>query len=334
MAMLLTLVGMSLSALLVPTVANQVTATRTSSERIQELDAAQAGLDVALGRLRAASDGAGNGVLETLPLCDLTGSLSPDASLRPARYRVTITYRNADGTAMNCPPLDVPATASLTATGIMTPDVAFSAGSPGTRTIDATYTFSTTNANITGGAIRLAASTNGALCMDAGLDASPAAGTRLQIQPCVSGASDQRFAYTQDLNLKLVGSQSSTVPKGMCLDAGSPHANGAYVTFQPCQNRIAPQQWSLNNSSNFQGTGDGVNLDGYCFNLQNPGLSGSAVMLGGCGSGDNQRRSPAVRSVEEPNRSLRRLATKPGRRSTSRRRFLRRRCNGALQPVQ
>ena len=49
MALLVTLVGMSLSAALVPIVVNQVTSTRTVTARTNALQAAQAGIDVGPG---------------------------------------------------------------------------------------------------------------------------------------------------------------------------------------------------------------------------------------------------------------------------------------------
>ncbi|WP_449063122.1 RICIN domain-containing protein [Planomonospora algeriensis] len=296
MALLITLVAVSLSALLVPVVLNQISSTRATMERTRALHAAQAGIDTALGQIRAASkaaasDGTREGLLEQLPSCEMAGSLSPDASLRPPRYRVEIAYLDVDDNELGCVPTDVPDRALLTSTGIDGPDGAFDEGTPGTRSIEATYSFQTTNANIVGGQIRLAQA-NGAdpLCMDAGLAEPVLAGTRLQMQKCQPGAGQQRFAYTQDLFLKLVDSESSTATLGMCLDTPSSQATGAYVVFQPCQpTRIPRQQWSLNDNSNFQGTSDGATLNSYCFNLSSPGLPGSYVTLGTCGTTANRQ---------------------------------------------
>jgi hypothetical protein len=283
MALLLTVVGISFSAVLLPIVTGQMTATRGTGGRARAVLAAEAGVDVALAQIRAATDGAGNGLPERLPACVLTGSLSPDPTQRPPRYRVSVTYRDADGTTMSCPPNDVPTSATLRSTGIDTPDISFDASTAGTRTIDATYWFRTTNANVSGGLIPVTAAGSTTLCMDAGTNNKPASGTRLRMQACQSGASDQRFAYTEELNIKVLGSETTTSPLGMCLDAGTPHATDAYLTFQPCLGRVARQQWSLNDYSNFQGTGNGVALDSYCLNVQSPDVPGSYVVLGGCG---------------------------------------------------
>nr|BFE84817.1 hypothetical protein GCM10020093_074180 [Planobispora longispora] len=143
--------------------------------------------------------------------------------------------------------------------------------------------------------------------MDAGTDETPTPGTPLKMQKCVPGLSGQQFAYTEDLTLKLIGSESSEssegsnapkAPLGMCLDAGSPQRTGATVAFQPCDaRRIPQQQWSLNNNSNFQGTTNGVGLNSFCFNLKNPGLAGSLVVLGSCSANQTQsifRPQPGV----------------------------------------
>jgi hypothetical protein len=312
MALLVTLVGMALSAALVPVVVNQVISTRVVSARTQALDAAQAGIDAALGQLRSATTTAtsSEGKLENLPPCEMTGEttgdlatskdltqLAGDEDIGVLRYRVTIAYfglpddaDDATPTPLGCPALDVPTTATLTATGSGSATGALTAGTPGTRTIEATYTFKTNNENITGGAIQLASPTTNPLCMDGGLDASPATGSSVKMQLCKSGgSSDQRFAYTTDLNIKLVGSETTAAPAGMCLDAPVPHATNGLVTFQPCLGRSARQQWSLDNNSNFRGTTDGVNLDAFCLNLANPGAAGSTIVLGPCGNVADRR---------------------------------------------
>lgn len=288
MALLVSLVGMSMTAALVPVVVTQVTGTRNISGRTQALDAAQAGIDAALGQLRAATAPSAPevGELERLPPCVMTGNQEADG----LRYRVTLTYYGlpdnpADTTPLEltCPPLDVPVTATLTATGTGSPDGSLDAGAAGTRTLQATYTFKTNNENITGGAIQLASPTVDPLCMDGGT-------TPVTMQLCdPGGSSDQRFAYTTDLAVKLIASETTATPDGLCLDAPLPHTSGSSVTLQPCLGRTARQQWSLDNYSNFQGTEDGVNLDGYCINLRNAGLVGSQLMIGGCGSLANQR---------------------------------------------
>jgi hypothetical protein len=297
LAMLVTIVGLLLSTALVPVVVNQVTDTRIVAGRTYELQAAQAGVDVALGQLRAAgTNGAGD--LELLPPCVLTGSMGPSDPdpNRRWNYRVTITYYQfpdgaTDPEAMTCPPTDVPFSATLSATGGRGAAGALTEGAAGTRTIEATYTFRTNNENITGGAIPVAEPTANPLCMDAGPDASPANGLIATVRPCkANGSSDQRFAYTADLNIKLVLSERAGAPTGMCLDASYPRTAGQNVVFQPCLGLQARQQWSLNDSSNFLGSPNPGNAaeTTYCLNLATAGVA-SNIVLGGCGGGNNVR---------------------------------------------
>ncbi|MFI7598749.1 ricin-type beta-trefoil lectin domain protein [Actinoplanes sp. NPDC049681] len=308
MAMLVSMVAMGMSATLVPVVVTQYTTTRVVDARTVSLDGAQAGIDVALAHLRAAGspgkDADGNAVvlgkLADLPPCNLTGSQDTgglqDTSSATAtlRYRVSIKYFGIVGTAttateLPCPPTAVPKYAVLKAVGgrgATVPDF----GDPGTRTIEATYTFKTNNKNIVGGQIPLASPTSPTqLCMDAGLNNTPKAGDIAWAQPCVDGGSDdQRFAYTADLYLQVVNPDAAATSTGMCLDAPLPHVNNTPIKFQPCLSpRAARQQWSLDNNGNFQGTSDGVNLDGYCINVQTAGTA-SQLVVGGCGGVSNK----------------------------------------------
>jgi len=298
MALLITLVGMALSAGLVPIVLGQVTSTRTVSARTDALQAAQAGIDVAVGQLRSAGT-AGAGDLDALPPCEMSGSAGSGS-----RYRVTIVYYRlaADETAEpepepdseSCPnpPSEMPVSARLSSTGGPAA-AALAVGNPGTRTIEATYTFKTSNENISGGAIQLAQPATDPLCMDGGPDASPAAGTVVKMQRCKpGGSSDQRFAYTADLNIKLVGSETASEPAGMCLDVpyDPPRAIGAEVTFQPCLGPVARQQWSLNDSSNFSSTRETeAVLNDFCLNIAVAGTPDSKIVLGQCGGGADRR---------------------------------------------
>ena len=301
MALLVTLVGMSLSATLVPLVVNQTTSTRTVTARTDALQAAQAGIDVALGQLRAAGTSTG-GDLESLPPCDLSGLSSTGSG-----YRVKIVYYRLDDfgapTPQNeCPPIDVPVTALLTSTGGRATDAAAAAAlaaGNGNRTIEATYTFKTSNQNISGGAVQLASPTVDPLCLDAGANAFPAADSVVKVQVCKGGgSSDQRFAYTTDLNLKVVGSETATSPTGMCIDAPYPRATGDVVKFQPCLGLSARQQWSLNDSSSFASTRENeVRLGDFCLSLLNAGTADSPIVLGSCSGASNRniwRPQPGV----------------------------------------
>lgn len=290
LAMMLIVVGMMASALMLPTVLQQVNDTRETARRVHALHAAQAGLDVGIGHLRLAVDSAGNGVLALLPCGPLSGTVSAAGT---ERYQVGIDYFGTDpqgqsdtwiaANRLTClaggGTLVTPSFALLRAQGTDAATGAF--GTVYSRTLSGTYTFETTNQNIVGGLIHVyKTATSTDLCLDAG-STSPAAGTSVQMQPCATGSSRQKFAYNNNLTLVLVASKTTSLPLGMCLDAGTPQATGKVVKFQPCATTTKPQQqWSINDSSNFEGTADGTTLDGLCFNVQNPNVAGSFVILG------------------------------------------------------
>jgi Ricin-type beta-trefoil lectin domain len=307
LALLLTLVGTMLSALLVPLVVNQFTSTRFDATRLRALNAAQAGLDIALGQIRAANDGTGHGRREDLPCGPFSGTVGTGAT---TRYAVTITYYSDDPRGHDAAwqathtiacgdgAFTTPAFAVLQAQGTENTGV----GTVTTRTLQGTYTFTTTNENIPGGLIHAyKTSTSTDLCLDAG-SGTPAAGTNVQMQRCLSGSVQQKFEYQPNLNLVLVHSITATLPGGMCLEAGATHAKGNPVTLQPCATSastacgyspcpLPQQQWSINDVANFEGTTDGRSLDGFCFNVQSPDVPGSFVVLGTAGDG-KCRRTP------------------------------------------
>jgi hypothetical protein len=305
MAMLLALMGVMLSALLVPMVLTQVGSTREDVRRVHALHAAQTGLDVAVGHIRAANDGSGSGVLADLPCGQLTGTVRspalavPNAAGGSARYQVAIDYYAADPLSHLTDPLWIttnridcipgggpsrtPAFALLNSLGTDQATGAF--GSVPVRSLQGTYTFKTNNQNISGGLIHVfKTATSTDLCMDAG-SGTPLAGTNLRMQPCDSGNIQQTFAYNTNLTLVLVASKTLSKPLGMCLDAGTPQAVGKVAQFQPCAIVTAPQQqWSINDAANFEGTADGATLDGFCLNVQTPNTAGSFVILGSTGT--------------------------------------------------
>jgi hypothetical protein len=159
MALLLTLVGVVLSALLVPIVVTQVESTRFDARRVDALNAAHAGLEVALGQIQvavqAADSGSGSGGLVGDLLCVIlhscpSGDLPVPCTLQgdvgtgsAARYRVTIEYFGpGDPPTANRIPCDpqrgtsgVPASAVLRSAGTEQAT---------TRTLEATYTFQPT----------------------------------------------------------------------------------------------------------------------------------------------------------------------------------------------
>ncbi len=279
LALLVVTVALSLSATLAPIVIRQIKSTQGYDQRGAALDAAQTGLDVMMARVRAASDDEQNGNLENLPPCTMTGTVDATGGSVKSTYKVTVIYRDRDGVEMGgCAVNDVPTTATITSAG---------ANGAVTRTLTATYVFSTSNTNIPGGQIKLA---GGNLCFDAGSSKSPTAGTRVVTKAC-DGSSAQQFGYTPDLYLKLVNSESSTASQGMCLSAGdSPHKSGGTITFQLCPVvRDYRFQFGLDGSSMFHSTymkaatpQPIASQEGFCISIQ----SGS-VALGSCSANNS-----------------------------------------------
>ncbi|MGC9669224.1 RICIN domain-containing protein [Planosporangium sp. 12N6] len=264
-ALLLALVGITLTALLVPVVVNQFGATRTAARRLGALNAAQAGLDAAVGHIRAANDGPDVGRFSDLPCGELSGPAGPGGT---AAYRVTVSYLDPAEKPVPCGDRST-AYARLRATGT---------DGSSTRTLNATYTFRTSNENIPGGLIHVFKTGTVDLCMDAG-SATPKPDDVLRMQVCRPGSVQQKFAYNTNLTLVLVASKTAANPLGMCLDAG-PHAVGNVVRFQKCADPTSSrQQWSINDSANFEGANDQRKLDGFCFNVQSPNTPTSLVVL-------------------------------------------------------
>ena len=293
-AMLIIIVGTLLSSLMIPMMITQMSSTRSNNREVHELDAAEAGIDVAMAQIRAANDNAGNGVLSRLPCNSSTGQAftGPVGVGGTSRYQVSITYYKTDPQGQTAAwltanqvtcitgggTLSAPAYALLQSQGIDSITGTF--GSAPLRTLLATYIFRTTNINIPGGPIHVyKTSTSNDLCLDAG-SSSPTAGTNVTVKACSTGSTPQKFAYNANLTLVLVTSKTQLQPLGMCLDAGTPHAVGNVVKFQACATVTHPQQqWSFNDEANLEGTSDGKTLDGFCFNVQTPNATGSFVVL-------------------------------------------------------
>jgi hypothetical protein len=276
MAMLLITVVLSISAFLVPLVVRQTQATKNLAQRTTMLDAAQAGMDVTMARVRAAADlETREGYLENMPPCLMSGDAGVSEASEQLAYQVTVTYFDADGATLPCPVTEVPTTAKVVSVGTI-----------GTfkRTLTATYVFSTSNTNIPGGQIRIASSTLGNQCMDSGSSKAPIAGAALVMATC-DGSSRQQFGYTPDLYLKLIGSESTGADDGMCLYSGATHASGNPLVFQPCPATTPATstfQWSLDGSSMFHSASPTKAVENLCVNVTKPGVASSPVALGSC----------------------------------------------------
>ena len=161
MLLMVMIVGMVLGALLVPMIITQDRTTRFDTTRVHALGAAHAGLDLALGQIRAAVDSGGIGDSSKLPCGPLSGTVN---SIGLAAYTVAIDYYTDDPVANPSTPKMICTTDNGTydsASGVLTPSFArlTSTGTDGPatnggtagRTLLSTYVFKTSNTNISGG---------------------------------------------------------------------------------------------------------------------------------------------------------------------------------------
>ncbi len=312
--MVIAVLGLLLSAMLVPMVITQDRTTRLDTTRVHALGAAQAGIDIAVGRIRAAEDG-GVGTTSTLPCGPMSG---PVSQAGPAAYDVTIRYylldpvTNQSARVMRCvggygtyepeSGTSTPSYARITSKGTDGPAVN---GSSAGRTLVTTYVFKTQNANIPGGVVRIypAAGSANDLCMDAG-SAAPTAGTAVALRTCsISNppAAQQVFAYRTDLTLQLLSSVTTGSPNGMCLDTSAPPTAGSGVALRGCSPLNHPaytQQWSFNDNGAYQAANaDGsLTSPGLCMNVSGQS-AGTQVALARC---ENNTKSPAQAWIPAP----------------------------------
>jgi Tfp pilus assembly protein PilX len=266
--LLLIFIVAALSIAVAGIVYNQVKPTQQQRKTVATVDAAYAGIQVALGQIRSANiAGAGrltslrctgpsaatfvaNGVaaLSTAG-ATFTGTVNTTsgntASAGSSSYDVSVAYYTSDPTgqpvlwlqanAMACPLAKVPEFAYLQSHG----QINGQATTSGDRTEHATYQFSTTNSNVAGGRIFNNART---LCWDVG--SNPGVGTAVTWQPCLAlGATSQSWNYRQDLTVTWVGASNTA---NLCLDYRGYNINSAIassavrpavqMTLQKCVN--------------------------------------------------------------------------------------------------
>jgi hypothetical protein len=288
MVLLVITIGLGLSALLAPLVVRQIQSTRVADDRSTALNAVQAGLDVMMARVRAAADGVLAGRLEDLPPCTFEGDAGVSGISESMKYKGSIKYLDQDGKTLGCPERtnvddrlnQVPAKALVVVQGH---------GSDIVRELSATYIFHTDNTNIPGGQINIASSPLG---NDQCIDATdvPVVGKQVIMQRC-NGSNRQQFGYSSDLYLKLINSESTDAPDGLCLHTGATHTNSSMVAFQKCPPAsdlpTVPRQplfqWSLDGSSMFHSV-NGANgkTESFCMTVKTPAATGGNVGLGAC----------------------------------------------------
>ncbi|MCY7396125.1 MAG: RICIN domain-containing protein [Nocardioides sp.] len=309
MAMFLTIavVGLAIAALLVPMVVTSSRTTRSDTSRVHALDAAQAGVNVMVGEIRAAKDMQGVGDSRRLP-CESRSGIVTDSVVGPAAYTVSVEYFtanpvNATNTRpqpMRCVPrsgpyeplsgTSTPKFARITSTGT---DGPASTGSTPGRTLATTYVFRTANTNIVGGRIRInpATGTSPELCLDGG-SATPIAGAVVNLQPCANPPQSQQvFVYRTDLTIQLLSSVTGTYRDGLCLDTAPPATAGRTVFLGACSPLGSPpytQQWSYNDNGGYTASlptsaATGT-LSSQCFNVTSQS-AGVQLLLASCSGG-------------------------------------------------
>ena len=332
LALLLIMVGLALAAALLPTMIVQDRATVFDGTRMDNLAAAQAGVDVVVGDIRAATITAGIGTAAKLPCTTpntpITGPVNGTGG--KATYSAVVSYFVLDpivnppppkgtNTAMICvngagtyDPTSasyVPSFALITSVG--TDGVSAGGGGSTGRTITSTYVFKTSDKNFPSGVIRVFPDGSNNWCMDVG-GATPIAGTPVVLQTCSAStppAAQQLFAYRKDLTLQLSASVSVAAPYGLCLDFNAGSTNPAPaaknkdpVRLQPCadlssSNVPYSQQWSYNDNGGFTASNaDSVqrnDLSNQCIAVENQ-VAAAPVLLRDCGSqGSTQAWLPA-----------------------------------------
>lgn len=309
--MMVMLVGLMLSSLLVPMIITQDRITRFDTSRVQALDAAQAGIDVTLGIIRASVTG-GIGDSTKLPCGTQTGPVNSSGA---AAYSTVVEYFTFDPgsepypspSAMRCitgygtydPATGVtaPAYARFTSTGTVgLPTNGSTAG----RTLTFSYVFRSSNLSLLGGQIALSAS----LCMDSGSPTAPA-GTAVLVKACSAATppvGQQIFTYRTDLTLQLLSSISTANPQGLCLNSVHvPAVARDSILLSQCGTPGRPasytQQWSYNDSGKYQAAqADSVttgNLPDLCMTTAAQS-AGQPVVLSDCGSAAGWLPSPSI----------------------------------------
>jgi len=323
--MVLTII-VTLSILVVMVAAIAISQQNVSQKTVMRndaLEAAEAGLDAAVGEIRAANDGSGNGVVQELPCTGgsntdgfvLTGYLDSTSS---TKYTATVTYytdsaiptlANIGHTAETilCYPYAtpsypeaVPSYATITSVG---QDPSTSPVTPPSRTINEIYSFTSDNENVPGGVITDFNGSVDDLCLSASssdTDVTPAAGGKLYVDTCLTaGDEDQTWEYSANFTLIL----SSTIPTTsdptsteLCIQGSQ--ANDTLqlaACLSSSSSNFYLQQWGINDSGMYQAvSSSGAPASGnLCINEES-NSSGSQLDLATCSGGftDEQTWAP------------------------------------------
>ncbi len=311
---MLILIASSILVLMVAGIAisQQVVAEHTV-QRNDALEAAEAGLDTAVGELRSANNGVGNGEVEDLPCTStdgfsLTGYLGGTST---ASYTATVSYyQSVEPTKTNIASGAAQAISCYTAVTPSYPDaVPYYAviesvgqdpnvgpiGAP-SRTIQEIYAFHDTNLNVADGVIEDFNYAVDDLCI-ADITAwnnntNPAVGDSLGVEKCATaGDPDQTWQYEQNFTLEFTSTATSSTP--LCVQS---NLTNDTISMQKCANPVTSnQQWGINDSGEYEpvsSTG-GAASQNVCINEES-NSAGSTLDLATCSAGfsDEQTWQP------------------------------------------
>lgn len=280
------LVLSALSLLILGTITSRVRPVVAAEKRAVTLSAAEAGLQAGLGAIKNSISvdptDAGNvkGDRNLLP-CWAGQNGSVSVSDTNVNYATTITYfmndpsRQTDawrvankmtcnpgyGPTTGAPNYSLPKFALVSADGVG-PAIKGNADL-GNRRMEGVYTFSLSNANISGGSMGW-----GNLCFDAG--SSPyAAGRQVVLRTCDSSLFSQMWSHRDDFTVQLSETTSSG-GAGLCLQMDATTA--ASTTAMPvrlavCDSSRATQRWGFNDGRALYARPTNVWTDGlWCAN--------------------------------------------------------------------
>lgn len=231
----------ALSVLLLGFVLSQVAPTRSDSNRVQAVHAAESGLDVALGRIRTAVNSTDPRIWDlpcTTGGAPITGPVDGAAGLS---YSVTITYLDAEkNPTSSCTRHDI-RYADITSRGATPRDAAV-------RTLSQRYTLHLTDAHIVGGPLRALA--NPSLCVTSST-ALGDNGSAVTLEACDAHDPAQNLAYRSDYTLGLVSSDAADGTPGTCLTADAPDAAEVSAIHLRSCTAGADQQWGYDGGYDF-----------------------------------------------------------------------------------
>jgi Tfp pilus assembly protein PilX len=320
-ALLLIVVIAGMSLLVAGLVISESKPTQTQRKTVATLNAAEAGFEVALHRLRIATDAYGNGILGSLPCTatssavgtPLNGTVGPKtgaASNQTLTYAVYVRYYDDDPSTMGTTDLNQNAIACSGGSPVSVPQYAYlqsngvgvggagATGTQGDRALHTTYRFKTSDLNIAGGRLNMDTTT---LCMDAG-STSPSVGAAVTLTQCQNRGvtpSQSSWSYRADLSIYL----TTTGSPGLCITAGTTFGttSTSQLTLQTCatdgtattypyagspslQQR---QEWSFDDSGKFEGAGSTGDLNGNCItaNPYNNPVAGGFLYEQACDGG-------------------------------------------------